>query len=185
MMNMRPFSTAAQSRPTSLATCLQALGILLLCATLSACGFQLRGANGSLQMPFASLYIAVDQRSPLGLELSRNIRATGGTQVVKSAQEAEATLEILAESTDKTVLSLNSAGRPREYALSHSMKFRVVDKLGRELLMPTELNLRRSLSFNETQVLAKEAEAELLYKDMQTDLVQQVMRRLAAINKTW
>ncbi|MFN0162016.1 MAG: LPS assembly lipoprotein LptE, partial [Burkholderiales bacterium] len=34
--------------------------------------------------------------------------------------------------------------------------------------------------FNDTQVLAKESEEALLYRDMQTDMVQQVLRRLAA-----
>ena len=149
---------------------------------LTGCGFHLRGSDGALKMPFASLYLAMDARSPLGVELARNIRATGGAKLVNSAKEAEASLEVLAETKDKTVLSLNTAGRVREYALTHSLKFRVVDKQGRELLMPTEINLRRSISFNESQVLAKEAEEALLFRDMQTDLVQQILRRLAAIS---
>ena len=62
--------------------------------------------------------------------------------------------------------------------------FRVRDAAGAELLGPTEINLRRPITFNETQVLAKESEEVLLYRDMQTDLVQQVMRRLVAIKVT-
>jgi LPS-assembly lipoprotein len=37
------------------------------------------------------------------------------------------------------------------------------------------------MAFDETQVLAKESEEALLYRDMQADLVQQIMRRLAAL----
>jgi hypothetical protein len=37
------------------------------------------------------------------------------------------------------------------------------------------------MAFDETQVLAKESEEALLYRDMQADLVQQIMRRLAAV----
>jgi LPS-assembly lipoprotein len=37
------------------------------------------------------------------------------------------------------------------------------------------------LLFSESHALARESEEEMLYRDMQTDLVQQVMRRLAAI----
>ncbi|MNY76250.1 LPS-assembly lipoprotein LptE [compost metagenome] len=59
--------------------------------------------------------------------------------------------------------------------------FRVRDKLGNELLAPTTINLTRPITFDETQLLAKEQEEALLYKDMQTDLVQQLMRRMAAI----
>ena len=39
--------------------------------------------------------------------------------------------------------------------------------------------LTRDISFND-QVLAKEAEEVLLYRDMQTDMVQQIVRRLSA-----
>ncbi len=154
---------------------------LLLLACLAGCGFHLRGADGALATPFKTLYIAVDSRSPLGVELARNLRASGGTQLVARATEAEATLEILADVHNKTVLSLNSAGRVREFALTHQLRFRVVDGVGKELMLPTEINLRRTISFNEAQVLAKEAEEALLFRDMQTDMVQQVLRRLSAL----
>ena len=40
---------------------------------------------------------------------------------------------------------------------------------------------KRDISFDETAVLAKETEEELLYQNMQTDLVYQLIRRLGAI----
>ena len=52
---------------------------------------------------------------------------------------------------------------------------------GKELIPETELLQQRDISFNESAVLAKEAEETLLYRDMQTDIVQQLMRRLAAV----
>ena len=52
---------------------------------------------------------------------------------------------------------------------------------GVELIAPTEVVLQRDISFNETAVLAKETEEILLYRDMQSDLVQQLLRRVAAI----
>jgi LPS-assembly lipoprotein len=57
----------------------------------------------------------------------------------------------------------------------------VIDAKGGQLLAPTEITLRRNLAFNEQQVLAKESEEALLYRDMQSDLVQQILRRLAAM----
>jgi LPS-assembly lipoprotein len=57
----------------------------------------------------------------------------------------------------------------------------VTDKAGTELLAPTQITLGRPITFSETQLLAKEQEEALLYKDMQADLVQQMMRRMAAI----
>ena len=43
------------------------------------------------------------------------------------------------------------------------------------------LTLKRDIGFNESQVIAKEAEEELLYRDMQSDLVQQILRRMSAL----
>jgi LPS-assembly lipoprotein len=55
------------------------------------------------------------------------------------------------------------------------------DNTGREVLAPTTISLKRNLSFKENEVLAKEAEEALLYRDMQSELVQQIMRRLAVV----
>ena len=40
---------------------------------------------------------------------------------------------------------------------------------------------QQDVSYNESAALAKEAEEQLLYRSMQTDIVQQLMRRLAAV----
>ncbi len=69
----------------------------------------------------------------------------------------------------------------REFQLRIRLKFRVRGAQGQELVVPTELVQQRDISFNESAVLAKEAEEVLLYRDMQSDIVQQLLRRLAAV----
>ena len=154
---------------------------LMVTATLSACGFQLRGSSGQYTMPFKSIYLAFEDSSPLGTELRRNLRAGDGTLVVMDPARADARFEVINENRAKTILSLNAQGRVREYLLTYTLKFRVLTSTGAEILGPTEITLKRPLSFKETQVLAKESEETMLYRDMQTDLVQQIMRRLAAV----
>lgn len=161
----------------------RAFTLVALSSTLafSACGFQLRGTNGQANLPFRTLYLSVSDASPLGIELKRNIRGNGGTQIVTAAKDADARLEILAEVRDKEIQSLNSQGRIRQYTLYYRLTFRVVGKADMVLLPPTAIVLKRDISFNESQVLAKESEEALLYRDMQSDLVQQLIRRMAAI----
>ena len=118
--------------------------------------------------------------SPLGTELKRNLRA-GDVAIADKPEEAEAQFVVLSESRGKSILSLNSLGRVREYLLTYSLTFTVRDSKGVELLPATEITLRRNMAFDETQVLAKESEEALLYRDMSADLVQQIMRRLAAL----
>jgi LPS-assembly lipoprotein len=147
---------------------------------LAGCGFQLRGSSGQYAMPFHSIYVGFADTSALGTELKRNLRG-GDTVVATDPKGADAQFDVISESRNKSILSLNSQGRVREYLLTYTLSFRVRDAKGGELLGPTEISLKRSYTFNESQVLAKESEEVLLYRDMQTDLVQQILRRLAAI----
>ncbi len=161
----------------------RALHVLLIATAvlLSACGFQLRGSNNQASLPFKTIYLGFPESSLLGAELKRNIRASGKTSVAAEAKTAQVVLEVLSETREKAVLSLNSQGRVREYTLYYKLRFQVKDSKENELLVPTEIVLKRDISFNEAQVLAKEKEEELLYRDMQSDLVQQILRRLTAI----
>ncbi len=148
---------------------------------LSACGFQLRGSNGEYRIPFKTVYLNFPETSPLGNELKRNIRALDGTQVVQDPKAADATVQLISETRDRKVLALNSQGRVRDYSLYYTVVFRVTNKFGKDLLGPTTIVLRRDINFNESEVMAKEQEETQLYRDMQSDLVQQILRRLTAL----
>lgn len=160
-------------RTTLRLTVAAAAGLLI-----TACGFQLRG---SANLPFKSIYVGLAESSPLGNELKRYIRASGETEVVSDRKAAEAVFDVLAETRDKQVLSLNSQGRVREYALIYRLSYRVLNRQQKELQPPTEIVIKRDISFNESAALSKESEEALLYRDMQSDMVQQILRRLAAI----
>jgi LPS-assembly lipoprotein len=160
-----------------------AAGLLLVLLTaflLAACGFHLRGSDGQANLPFKSIFVGFPESSTLGAELKRNIRASG-VAVPDQDKDAQVALQVLSETRDKAILSLNSQGRVREYSLTYALRFRVTDSSGKELLAPTDIGLKRTISFNESQALAKEGEEAMLFRDMQTDLVQQVLRRLAAL----
>jgi len=157
---------------------------LLLALVLAGCGFQMRGANGQYNMPFRSIYLGFSDTSQLGIELRRNLRGGDAVLVVTDPAKADARLDVLSETRGKSILSLNNQGRVREYLLTYTLVFRVRDAKDAEMLGATEISLKRSIAFNETQVLAKESEEALLYRNMQSDLVQQILRRLAAIKRT-
>jgi LPS-assembly lipoprotein len=147
-------------------------------ATAAGCGFRLRGSQ---QLPFETLYLAVPENSALGAELARNIRVGTSTEIVTDRSKAQAVLELIGEQREREVLALDGQGRVREYQLRLTLLLRVTDGKGREFLRGTPLGVQRDIAFNEAQVLAREAEETMLYRDMQTDLVQQIVRRLAAI----
>ena len=90
---------------------------------------------------------------------------------------------MLSDQREKVVLSLNASGQVREFQLRLRFRFRLRTLAGKELIPEVEILLQRDISFNESAVLAKEAEEALLYRDMQSDIVQQIMRRLAAVTE--
>lgn len=149
----------------------------LFALLLSACGFQLRG---SYSLPFDSLYISLPETNELRAVLKRNITASTQTRIADDAKSAQAILAITGDRQVKDILSLNSAGRVREFQLVRTVGFRVHDAANRDLVPPGQIVLRRDISFSDTQVLSKEAEEGLLWRDIQEDLVQQLLRRLAA-----
>jgi LPS-assembly lipoprotein len=93
-------------------------------------------------------------------------------------------LDIVQELREKIVVSVNSSGQVREYQLRLRVFFKLRTPKGRELIALTEIEQNRDISFNESVVLAKENEEALLYRDMQTDIAQQLLRRLAAAKLT-
>ena len=162
---------------------LRAGALLLLAVALSACGFQLRGSSGQYQMPFNSIYLGFADTSPLGIELRRNLRAGTSTRIVTRREDAEAILTPIGEARTKTILSLSSNGRVREFRLRYNFSFRITDPRNRDIIAPVTLLIERDFPFNDSAVLAKEAEEALLYRDMQSDMVQQTLRRLAAAQR--
>ena len=161
----------------------QVLGTLtaLSALALGGCGFKLREAP---TLAFTSLYVGVAEGSQFGNELKRSLASLGSLQLVSDAklrQTAQVLLEVLQEQREKKVVGVNAAGQVREFQLRIRVKFRLITPQGKELIEDTELIQQRDISFNESAVLAKETEEGLLYRDMQTDIVQQLLRRLAAI----
>ncbi len=160
---------------------------------LAGCGFQLRQAP---DFAFDSIVLNAPASSPLAAELRRSLAANGRVEVVApasvpapaasasapvAARTGQVVFDLPQELREKVVVGLNASGQVREFQLRLRIRFRVRTPQGRELIPETELLQQRDISFNEGAVLAKEAEESLLYRDMQADLVQQLMRRLAAL----
>ena len=155
------------------------LAAALLCLAIAACGFRLRG---TAEVPFERLYVP-NPTSGLALELKRNLQAGTRARVVEDVKDADAVLQFTEETRQKEILSLTGTGRVREFTLRYRVGFRVHDPKGVDFVPVSTIVLSRDVSFNDAEILAKEAEEQLLFRDMQTDMVQQIIRRLAAVKR--
>ncbi len=151
--------------------------LLLALFTVAGCGFQLRGAAN---LPYDTLHVAAATTSTFATQMRRAVASGSQTKVVDNPKDAQATLQVLAEAREKSILSLSGGGRVREYQLRYRVQYRVVDKDNKELRAPTTILLHRDFSFNDTDTLPKESEEARLYRDMQTDAVSQLLRQLQA-----
>ena len=143
---------------------------------------QVRGEQLAAQVAksLAPAYLVHGDEPLLALEAADLIRGAARAKVVDDPKQADAVLQFLQEARQKVILSLSGTGRVREYRLIYRVGFRVHDGKGAEYVQPTTIELSRDITFNDSDVLAKESEEQLLVRDMQTDMVQQIMRRLAS-----
>ena len=152
-----------------------------LATALSGCGFRLRSRG---DFAFRSLYPNFSATTPLGTELRRNLLGSGTIELLTDPQQllqADVVLDILNEARERVVVGLNASGQVRELQLRLKVRFRLRTPAGVEWIEPVELQQQRDLSFTETAALSKEIEEASMFRDMQTDLVQQIMRRLAVV----
>ena len=144
---------------------------------LAGCGFELRRAP---KLNFSSIALTgFAPRSPLAEELRRQLGRQ--VQVLESPAKAVVVLQALDDVREKSVVASTSAAQVRELQLRLKFNFRAQTPSGRELIPRAELLLSRDLSYSEVAALAKEQEEGELYREMQADVVAQVLRRLAAI----
>jgi LPS-assembly lipoprotein len=153
--------------------------IFPLATLVAGCGFRLRG---TADVPFQALYLPASGGG-IALDLKRNIQAGTNAKVVDDPKVADAVLQFTEEVREKEILSLTATGRVREFKLRYRVGFRVHDNKGGDFVPPTRFELTRDISFNDSEVLAKEAEEQLLFRDMQSDMVQQIMRRLGSAQR--
>ena len=154
----------------------QSFALLLATLLLGACGFHLRGQAG---MPFNTLYLdTVNSKTPFISELRRSLEANK-VKLAPTAAQADVVLKVVFENSDKQILTLSGSGRVTEFRLIYSVSLRAYDHKQQDWIPAEEMALRRDYSYDDTKVLAKEAEETLLYQSMRSEMVQQIMRRLS------
>ena len=147
---------------------------------LAGCGFQLRQAPS---FAFSRIFVNIAPNSPLAPDIRRGILSGGAVTIVPTPAAADVVLDVLNEQRQKVVVGLTAVGQVTEFELRIRFRFRLRTPQGKELIPETEILQTRDISFNESVALAKEPEEQLLYRDMQGDIVVQLMRRLAAVKQ--
>ena len=146
---------------------------------LAGCGFELKRPP---ELRFKTIQLTgFPARSPLAAELKRDIDASTTTKVVDALKDAAVVLQALTDEREKSVVATTAANQVREYELRSRFRFQLLTAAGKELVPPSEIVLKRELTYTESAALSKEQEEAFLYRAMQSDIVSQVLRRLASV----
>lgn len=157
---------------------------MLLLATLSACGFALRGSRPDSRLPFSTLYLDAARNTPLERDLRSAILAQDDIKLTTDAKSAQATVHIISEAEERKILTLNAQGQVREFSLLYRLRYEVKQADGKVLLKPSELALQAFMSYSEAQALAKETEQKMIFSDLRSDAINQIIRQMAQLKPT-
>ena len=176
---MLDITSTANALSTDRRSFVRLAGVLAASLGLAGCGFKLRGSQA-----FAFTRIAI-MPNPGGA-IAQELRRSFGNDVQVLAPDepltsAQLVLTVAEDPREKVVVGVNTSGQVREFQLRLRVRLRLTTANGKEIIASDEILQRRDISYNETAALAKEAEEALLYRDMQSDIVQQILRRLVAV----
>lgn len=154
--------------------------LALAIVTLAGCGFHLRGA---VDLPFKTVYVDGGGYPDIKAAMENALRTGSGVEVLPGPEKAEVVVNILGAGNEKRILSLGGTGKVREYQLIYRLSFSATYN-GKPSIAPQQIELQRDMTYDDTQVLAKQQEEALLYQNMKDDAIFQLLRRLKGATQT-
>lgn len=154
------------------------LSSLALALTTTGCGFRLRG---QYTLPFETMFVNMPRNNRMAAKIRRMLASGTNVQLVENAADAQAILDFMGQSRHREVVALNTKGEAREYELTLKLTFRVASPDGDEYFPATTFMASRDITYNEEDYNSRNAEEDLLYSEMQDELIVQLLNRLSTI----
>lgn len=155
--------------------------ILIVSVFLAGCGFHLRGT-----LPLAPVLqnIYIETNNPYGQfvrDLSQFLKRSK-VNVVDKPENATAIFKILNETTSDKMLTrmVSQNNTVRQYQLILTITFVIADRYGKILIVPQTVTQSRTLTLNESLMLAGSNEARFLYDQMRQAIVYNIVSRLSS-----
>lgn len=155
--------------------------VACLCLLLAACGYQLQSYDrlpAEMQQTFLQ---AGNHYSPFYRQLRRALDDAGIT-LTSDPSQATATLVISKDDTGQRLVTISAQNQPLEFEVFYEISYLVKSKDG--ALLPLQvISVTRDYTYDQTIVLGKRQEEEILREELARDLVRRVLRSLDSIGK--
>lgn len=158
---------------------LRQFAILFLSVVTSSCGFQLRDEI-SLPEGLRKIHLLVaDPAYPLQKDLAASLQRAGAE--ISAVPEHAAQINVPVNAMTTEVLTASGQARVTEFQVRYHVAISVADDQGKILLPLADIVLAREYSFDQTQVLGMAGEEELIKKELQREMLQQILRKIESL----
>lgn len=149
-----------------------AFGLVIV---LTACGFHLKGTHNTLALPDKTWSVKGDV---LQQALENALRYADG----HIADNAPAQLRVLRVQSNKETYTITRAAKLNENLLSLLV---VAQAYHHHLAWgkPIEVEVRRVVPYSDSMILGKQEEEQLVWREMQQDAAEQIVRQLSFIGQ--
>lgn len=152
--------------------------LLLLCASLVACGFHLRGKT-KLPPQLQRIYIeSLHPYAEFEQHLRRYLR-DNGANLVDSASDANAIIKLSSTDIRQTSTGISANSQTREYTLSLNVTFEIILANGRTLPKQS-VSSKRQYTSSVNQMLSNDLQSERLQANMYDEAAYFLTNRLAS-----
>jgi LPS-assembly lipoprotein len=144
---------------------------------LAGCGFELKRAA---ELRFDSIALTgFAPRSPLEKELRAALERS--VKVLEDQAKAQVVFQALTDQRTRRAVAFTASGQVRDIQLRMLLRYRAQTPTERELIPESKIEQIREMTFIEAKALGKQQEEQDLYREMQADMVLQLMLRLSTI----
>jgi LPS-assembly lipoprotein len=154
--------------------------LVFLLMELSACGFQLRGAN--LQaLQNSSIFVQSSNANVLAAEVKRQL-LDAGINPVSNASDAVYIVSLSNETFDRKVIAVSpSTGKVDEYEVTYTAMLKITGPDESSTASKNPVSASRDYTFDESSVLGTFSQESVLKKDITKQVAATVLRRLRAV----
>ena len=146
--------------------------ILVLLATLTGCGFQLRG---NYQLP--ETLQSVSLKSQVSKELNEHMQQRFAHSGIKLSEEAQPiTVHLTSDKLERRTLSLFESGQVAEYELLYQVNYQLIQN--QRLLLERTVEVARDYQDDPNFALAKTREREMLVDEMRAEASRLILQQI-------
>jgi len=151
---------------------------MLIALCLNGCGFKLRGP---VELPFKTIAVIGSPFEQVVRDLKLAIRETDHIRIVDQIDQAEAVINILDAERDDEILSVSATGRAQDYEYILTVTYRLCGAKGKACQPDDVIEVRRDMTYSESQILAKQNEEQFLWRNMSKEVVRLILLRLSSL----